>query len=492
MQSTVCRNPVRLTCRQRSLPVREHGMPTRKPVRLCQLLVLALLGWNEVGSGGRLRFAASAEEPPGPSATSNDRESTSPRPVQDSSSALPMEHDDSSISLRPADWPVQTELPDLLVDLAGHKIDSPTEWWENRRPELKRLVTRLMYGVAPPPPALTAVVTQDTAGLLDGRCRLREVELRFQGLSDDAPRIRLALFLPTAARDSVPVFVALNACGNATVLADPAITIDPSAWKASYCGEATRGKDADFWCISQLIDRGYAFATFHESNIDPDRPDFTDGIHPWYPDLPGPTASHWGTIAAWAWGLSRAADYLVTVPEIDPRRICVTGHSRRGKTALLAAALDERFALAVPHQSGTGGMALSRQTTQETVERINRVFPHWFNDVFPEFNDAVDRLPFDQHALVALVAPRPLLDTEGAQDPWANPPRARDSLMAADPVYRLLGAPGLVNAEPQLEIPPDLPAGGVLLQLRLDEQHTLNANYWRRILDFADRVLPAK
>lgn len=135
-------------------------------------------------------------------------------------------------------------------------------------------------------------------------------------------------------------------------------------------------------------------------------------------------------------------------------------------------------------------MALSRDTQQETVERINRVFPHWFADQFTEFDYDVARLPFDQQALIALVAPRPLLDTEGAQDAWANFPRSLDALKAADAVYKLLGTPGLVgdglvqNDEPILG-----PNFGTILQYRLDEKHTLNRKFWEKILDFADAYL---
>ena len=124
----------------------------------------------------------------------------------------------------------------------------------------------------------------------------------------------------------------------------------------------------------------------------------------------------------------------------------MTGHSRLGKTALVAAAFDERIALVVPHQSGTGGCALSRDNDQETVERINRVFPHWFDGVFKEFNRREDRLPIDQNLLECLVAPRPIIDTEGLQDKWSNPGNAFRSLQAADKVYKFLGLRGLVGS----------------------------------------------
>src|SRR5207253_6109327 len=128
----------------------------------------------------------------------------------------------------------------------------------------------------------------------------------------------------------------------------------------------------------------------------------------------GPDAC--GTLMAWAWGIHRAVDYLVTDPDLDRDRIAVVGHSRLGKTALLAAAFDDRIALAIPHQAGCGGTAPSRGQVGESVRRINTSFPHWFNSTFKEFNDQVDRLPFDQHCLAALVAPRPLLFTNAVED----------------------------------------------------------------------------
>lgn len=382
------------------------------------------------------------------------------------------------------------ELPDVLRMFDGASVTTREDWLVKRRPELKKLFQHYMYGYLPPQPKTVAKVTQTKDGLCGGAVTLKEIELRFADLPENAPRIHLALFLPSRASDPVPVFLALNSCGNQEVLDDPAITIDENAWRREHCTPPVRGAAKDFWCVEYLVSRGYAFATFHESDVDPDKPDFSDGIHPFYADLKIPEKSRPGTIAAWAWGLHRAVDYLGADPQIDPQRVCLTGHSRRGKTALLAAAMDERIALVVPHQSGTGGMALSRDSQQETVERINRVFPHWFNDQFTEFNERVDRLPFDQHALIALVAPRPLLDTEGAQDAWANFPRSLDALKAADPVYKLLGKPGLVGTGLVQDGEPIVgPNFGTILQCRLNQKHTLNRDYWEKILDFADAHL---
>lgn len=389
-----------------------------------------------------------------------------------------------------AELPAVKELPDVLRMFDGTPVTTAEQWQNQRRPELQRLFQHYMYGYLPPQPKIAAKVTK-TADVCDGKVALKEIEIRFADLPAAAPKIHLALFLPKNAAGPVPVFLGLNPCGNAELLDDDAITIDDSAWRSKSCGEQlTRGKAKDFWCVDYVTSRGYALATFHESDVDPDQHDFTDGIHPFYADRNVPEKSRPGTIAAWAWGLSRAVDYLVTDPQIDAEKVCLIGHSRRGKTALFAAAMDDRVALVVPHQSGTGGMALTRDTQQETAERINRVFPHWFSDSFTEFDAAVERLPFDQHCLVALVAPRPLLDTEGGQDAWANFPRSLDALQAADAVYKLLGAPGLNGTGLVQDDEPIVgPNFGTILQYRQDIGHTLNQKFWEKILDFADAQL---
>jgi hypothetical protein len=384
--------------------------------------------------------------------------------------------------------PVIEALPDPFLMLDGTRVESPAQWMDDRRPELKRLFQHYVYGYLPEGPAILVREELPPVEVLDGKALLKQVEITLQGLPEHAPKIHLALFLPKA-KTPAPVFLALNKCGNQTVLPDEAIR-PTDAWKHDNCDDDSRGSDADFWSIGYFIERGYAFATFHESDIDPDRNDFTDGIHPFYATMPVPEASRWGTIAAWAWGLHRCVDYLVSDPAVDKDAICLTGHSRRGKTALFAAAMDERVALVVPLQSGTGGMALSRNNTQETVERINRVFPHWFSDSFAQFNDHETRLPVDQHLLVALVAPRPLLDIAGLQDKWANYESALETLRAAAPVYELLGKPG-VAGEGVVVAPAKITTenAGTLLQYRRDTKHLIDQGYWEAILDFADLQL---
>lgn len=401
-----------------------------------------------------------------------------------------------------ANLPAQPNLPDAFVMFDGTPVTTPEQWTQQRRPELKALFQHYMYGVMPPPPGIQSAIRKFDATALHGKATLKEIDIWFDGLPEGAPTIHLMLLVPnhvaepaqpTQPTQPAPVILALNMSGNAAITADADITLYPNTWVAERwkeMGATQPGAHAAFWTVENMIERGYAFATFHESDIDPDQVDFDDGIHPYYPELGVPDAVRWGTLAAWAWGLQRCVDYLVTDPAIDAQRIIVTGHSRRGKAALLAGAFDERFALVSPHQSGTGGCALSRGNDQETVKLINDRFPHWFNGVFKQFNDQEPKLPFDQHLLSALVAPRALLDTEGNQDAWASPDGAYRALQATDAVYKFLGAPGMVGrGQLQGEARIDAATAGNLLQYRRDTEHTLNADYWNALMDFADVVL---
>ena len=193
----------------------------------------------------------------------------------------------------------------------------------------------------------------------------------------------------------------------------------------------------------------------------------------------------------------RAIDYLAQQPEIDAKRIAVVGHSRNGKTAMLAAAMDERIALAIPSQAGCGGTAPCRlpaalqnppdgKLIHETVERINTSFPHWFCTNFKAFNKTTEQLPFDQHSLIALCAPRPVLLSCATEDLWANPAGQFAMLRAADPVYRLLSGEGCEAKE--------MPPVGQLLNSRLgyyirEGKQLMTKADWAARLDFADKWL---
>jgi len=348
-----------------------------------------------------------------------------------------------------------------------------------------------MYGYFPPAPEqISSRVLFEDDSFLDGTASLKEVEIRYH---PTAPPFRLLVGTPhERPNQGAPVFVGPNFGGNHTETDHPAVAL-PDGWVRSTipgvvnnrATEEGRGKQKRF-DFPRALRRGYAVATFYYGDLDPDRNDFTDGIHPHF-GTPAERGPHdWGAIAAWAYGVMRAVDYLVADPAIDSRKIAAVGHSRLGKTVLLAAAFDDRIGLVIPHQAGMGGSAPSRGTVGESVWQINDAFPHWFCNEFKRFNDRPDKLPFDQHCLVGLCAPRPVLFSNATEDTWANPAGQFDVLKAAEPVYRLFGAGGLdADGMPH---PPCLIPGRLGYFLR-EGKHSMTAEDWDAFLAFADRWL---
>lgn len=388
--------------------------------------------------------------------------------------------------------PQQSAPPDPLVMFDGRRVSSPSQWLRERRPELKALFEHYMYGSIPPRPgSVTAHVSAEHRDFLGGRATLRLMTLDTG--STNAPHIDLMLVLPNNHRGPAPVFLAMNFCGNHALTPDPRVPLS-QGWLYDSCKgcvnhgatEAARGAQAADWPLEEIIGRGYALAAFSSADVDSDRATVSDGLFASIATDRGPSnnPTNRGTIAAWAWGFHRCVDYLVRDRDIDATRIAAVGHSRNGKTALLAAAFDERIALAIPHQAGCGGTAPSRGTVGESVKRINTAFPHWFNGEFKKFNDDPDRLPFDQHCLVALCAPRPVLFSNAQEDQWANPSGQFEMLRAADPVYRFLGVEGISATK--------LPAHRNLIDSRLgyyirEGKHSMTADDWTVFMNFADR-----
>ena len=384
--------------------------------------------------------------------------------------------------------PSQPGLPDPLLMSNGEHVTDKKQWVKKRRPELKALFEHYMYGVMPPAPAgMKCSVERVDRTLFDGKATEKQITITLG--TNDAPQLHLLLVVPNQRTRPAPVFVGPNFYGNHAVLTDPNVPL-PTGWmpaggpgvQNNRATDAGRGKQVDVWAIEQSIDRGYAVATFYNGDVEPDRPDATEGIRAYF--RKARKKYDWGAIAAWAWGVSRAVDYLVTDKSIDPKEIAVVGHSRNGKAALVAAAFDERITLAIPLQAGCGGTAPSRGKVGETVKQINDHFPHWFNDEFKKFNEQPDRLPFDQHSLIALCAPRPVLLSNATEDTWANPPGQFEMLQAAEPVYRLLQAGGLDAT--QMPEPGKLVDGTLGYYIR-PGKHSMTKDDWKIFLDFADK-----
>jgi dienelactone hydrolase len=358
----------------------------------------------------------------------------------------------SSADFPPPDkLPSRPGLPDPTVKFDDTKTTNKAEWESQRRPELKQLFEHYMYGRYPAKPEkLSARVLFEDAKALDGKGTLREVEIRFD--KPDWPKLYLLIAVPNG-KTPAACFVGPNFGGNHLILADDRIHI-PESWvpangpgvTGNKATEAGRGKQPATWPLAEVVGRGYAVATFYCGDIQPDRPNVAEGLRKVLPMTRGSDAADaTATIMSWAWGIHRAVDFLTTDKSIDAKRIAVVGHSRLGKTALLAGAFDDRIAVVIPHQAGCGGTAPSRQNDPkaESVARINKSFPHWFCDNFKAFGDDPTKLPFDQNCLVALCAPRPVLFTNAAEDRWANPSGQFEVLKAANPAYKLYGYDGL-------------------------------------------------
>ena len=396
----------------------------------------------------------------------------------------------------PDKLPAKPDLPDVLTALDGTKTATKEQWNAKRRPELKALFEHYMYGTQPATPAkVSSKVLFDDPKAFGGKGTLREVEITFG--PPEWPKIYLLVALPNDRTGGVPCFVGPNFVGN-HVYADHASVRIPTAWvpgnapgaKGNIATEAGRGKSLGTWSMEWVISQGYGVATFYCGDIQPDRHTVREGMRATMPVVKGKeSGDETATVMWWAWGVSRAVDYLVTDKDIDAKRLAVVGHSRLGKTALLAGAFDDRFKVVMPHQAGCGGTGPSRSAANpkaETVKRINTSFPHWFCPHFKAFNDDTTKLPFDQHGLVAICAPRAVLFTNAVKDQWANPGGQFEILKAATPAYKLLGAEG-VGADAMPEV-------GKLLDSRLgywirEGEHSMTPDDWKAFVAFADKWL---
>jgi dienelactone hydrolase len=302
--------------------------------------------------------------------------------------------------------PVLKELPDVLTMATGAPVKTPEDW-RQRREEIKAMLLHYEYGQAPPPPATLRAEIDSSEAVFDGAAQLVRLTLRMG--PDEKAQMQAAVYVP-AGGGRKPVLLA----------------IEP-VWDTKLMPAA-----------QQAVQRGYLFAGYRRQDLDPDDEDRSNGVHPLYPDY------DWATLAVWAWGASRVVDYLHTRDDVDTSRIALMGHSRAGKTALLAAALDERITLAAPHGSGAGGAGSFRicQKNAETLFLITdpKRFHYWFQPRLRDFAGKEDRLPFDQHFMRALVAPRALVSMDGLEDLWANPSGTKLMWTAAQPVFDLVGA----------------------------------------------------
>jgi (4-O-methyl)-D-glucuronate---lignin esterase len=402
--------------------------------------------------------------------------------------------------------PSRPALPDVLTFENGDRVKSPAQW-PKRREEMKRALAYYATGLMPPAPGNVQGREIRSAAVLAGAVHYRLVRLSF------GPELKhgfdVALFVPAAARGPVPIviFPTFGPTPGGTPLptmARPpeqgkgidALTVplgDQAARAAAGAAAAKPGApsapppglaalsdpETAAAAHAELFRRGYALATYHYQDTGEDTIGrTTDGSWAfrttrYYPAYPG---YDWGLAAGWAWGVSRCIDYLEQEAFADRGKFIAIGHSRLGKAVLVAGAFDERIAVVAPAGSGAGGTGAyrfngARGGGREGLADMMRKYPNWFSPNLYQFAADVDRLPFDQHWLIALAAPRAFVSLEGTDDQNCVPNALRQAIAGAMPAYGLLGVPQRLGIH------------------YAPHRHALAAEDWDALLDFADQQL---
>nr|WP_293834080.1 acetylxylan esterase [uncultured Arsenicibacter sp.] len=389
-------------------------------------------------------------------------------------------------------------LPDPLLMGNGKRVQTARQWTRERRPELLNLFASEMYGQTPPrPSAMRFVVVDEDRQALGGLATRKQVVIYYNG-TPQGPQTDVLLYIPNQVKGPAPAIIGLNFWGNHTIHPDPGIRlaksfvesgknnpyIDLSCVQHNRATEACRGTNARQWPVEKILKAGYALVTAYREDVASDNAasTLTTGVHQLFPSYQQ-RSDNFGTIGAWAWALSRIMDYLETDKAIDRQHVAVFGWSRLGKAALWAGASDPRFALVISHESGAGGAKLFHRGVGESIRRLCTVFPHWYAKSFRQYMDKDTLLPFDQHMVIGLVAPRPVYIGSAQDDKGADPAGEFASAVAATPVYKLFSTNGLpastlppLNQSVQGQIGYHIRPGG----------HDVTDYDWEQYLRFAD------
>jgi hypothetical protein len=382
-------------------------------------------------------------------------------------------------------------LPDPLTCEDGRKIRNAHDWRAVRRPEIVRLFQESMYGCGPDLPSVDDSTEACDIPVLGGAGLRRMIRLALTP-PPQSVMLDVMVILPRAGGRR-PCFVNLNFFGNHSVTRDPSIPLtDAWYWNHEVAGvtdhrptEASRGCESEHYPLHLILSRGYALATACCAQIEADHPQgWESTVRGRMQQRSGYPAYRWATISAWAWGMQCIVDHLLTVPEIDATRLAAIGHSRLGKTALWAAALDERIAMAISNDSGQGGAAITRRCFGETILAGTDMFPHWYLPRLRQYAGREQELPVDQHELIALMAPRPTYIASASEDLWADPYGEFLSGVHAQDVYGLYGKTGLGTTQWPA---PNTPIGQTIGYHLRTGRHNLTSYDWEQYLNFTDR-----
>jgi hypothetical protein len=338
-------------------------------------------------------------------------------------------------------------LPNVLSLQNGAKVTDAKTWMEKRRPELIKLFEEQQFGKMPPRPEGMRFNVFDKGTLAYGGKALRkQVTVYFTRDTSDH-KMDLLIYLPAKAAKPSPLLLIINFSANSNAVDDPGVKQGEVWTRDGKKVAASTSRAFGKINVDTFVSQGIGVATVYYGDIEPDfKAGIKYGIRGRYlkPGTEEPAANEWGTISAWAWGLSRAMDYLETDKQIDAKRVALQGTSRLGKTVLWAGAHDPRFKMVIASCSGEGGAALSRRNYGESINHMTDTSRYYYQFAPNRHNYSEDpnQSPVDAHMLVALMAPRPLLLQTGDTDYWSDPKGEFLAAVAAEPVYKLFGKQG--------------------------------------------------
>ncbi|WP_425635891.1 acetylxylan esterase [Algoriphagus yeomjeoni] len=343
-------------------------------------------------------------------------------------------------------------LPELLSLENGKKVTNSETWMNERRPELLNFIAELQYGKTPPAPkSIDYEVFDKESEALNGKAIRRQVRIYLTENSKDHP-MDLLIYLPKNSTEKTPVFFTISFTANNLSVDDPGIRVGEIWNREGKKVKADQPTAFRATNVEQFIDAGYGFATVYYGDIDPDfKGGFEHGIRKEFLESgeTKPQADEWGTISAWSWGLSRAMDYFEKDEQIDASRIALMGVSRLGKTVLWTGIRDTRYKMIIASCSGEGGAAIARRDYGENIKHMSDSsrYGYQFSPNYHAYSTHVNDFPFDAHALVAMIAPRPLLLQTGNTDYWSDPKGEFIAAQEATEVYELFGEKGPKNNE---------------------------------------------
>lgn len=360
-------------------------------------------------------------------------------------------------------------IPDLMTSLSGENIQTIDEWEKYRRPEIINLMSEYIYGIRPSQMSyiLTHKIQKEIKGFGEDYILHQKIKIYINDFSFDVYG-----YMPTDITDKIPAFVYIM-----------------HEYQEDRC-KLEDNIDCLNVDIREIVRHGYAVFIMPTRPLGLDQDHnvgYNQGIFPIFtPDEKNRKSNSWATISAWSWGSSRVLDYIETLDSIDSKRVIIAGHSRGGKTALWAAATDQRFAGVISNDSGCTGAAMHRTKCGEHIKDINKLAPTWFCENYHKYDNNEAMLPCDQHMLIASIAPRFAYIASSTGDSWADPEAERLSCRLAGKAYELYGKSGVILPEEPVKPNTAYHDGTIGYHVKTGE-HGITYTAWKYFLDFFDK-----